>query len=173
MHNIFLTGEKNVGKSTIIKKILQSLSSSVGGYSTEFIMKNNLKYFYLTSLSHKSNKSLMAIGDPSIKKIIKIYKYAFNVFGASLILDSINTKDVIILDEIGFIENNCNEFKDSIIKALDSEKIIIGVLKDFNGDFINCIKNRKDVTLFNVNEVNREEIPEIIMDMIKDKECRI
>ncbi|MBU5484712.1 nucleoside-triphosphatase [Clostridium sp. MSJ-11] len=173
MYNIFLTGEKNVGKSTIVEKILQSLSSSIGGYSTEFIMKNNLKHFYLTSLSHKGNKTLMAIGDHSIKKIIKIYEYAFNVFGAGLILDSIHTKDVIILDEIGFIENDCDEFKASVIKALDSKKIIIGVLKNYNGEFINYIKDRKDVILFNINEENREEIPKIIIDMIRNKQCII
>lgn len=52
------------------------------------------------------------------------------------------------------------------MNALDSNKIVLGVLKDFNGDFINKIKKRKDVIIFRVTKENRNILPEIIYKKI-------
>ncbi|KAJ48802.1 nucleoside-triphosphatase [Clostridium tetanomorphum] len=166
MLNIFLTGEKGIGKSTIIHKIIKRYEYSIGGYTVIPIIRENFKYFYITSINNGIENSLMAIGDINKKKIIHIYEDALENFASKLINSDINKKEIIILDEIGFIESQCNNFKTAVMNALDSNKIVLGVLKDFNGDFINKIKKRKDVIIFRVTKENRNILPEIIYKKI-------
>ncbi|PRR77165.1 Nucleoside-triphosphatase THEP1 [Clostridium liquoris] len=166
MYNIFLTGEKGIGKTTIINKILSRINCEADGYTVKPIIEGTLKHFYITSIKDDAKKALMATGDTTKRKIINIYGDSLNKFGTELVNNSVNTKDIIILDEIGFIESKCSNFKNSIINALNSNKIVIGVLKEFNGDFINSIKKREDVILFTVSEKNRDELPGVILNIL-------
>lgn len=178
MYNIFLTGEKGIGKTTLINKILNHINCDIGGYTVKPIIEGNLKHFYISSIEDISKKALMATGDTTKRKIVTIYEDSLNNFGAELINECIKTKDLIILDEIGFIESKCINFKNSVIKALNSNKTVIGVLKEFNGDFIKIIKERDDVILFVVNERNRDELLPCILETLKrkgdinDKTCK-
>ncbi|WP_027623915.1 nucleoside-triphosphatase [Clostridium lundense] len=168
MHNIFLTGEKGIGKTTIIYKILDHLNCDVDGYTVKSIVHGTLKDFYITSIKDHTKKALMATGDITKRKIINIYEDSLNNFGAELINNCIKTNDIIVLDEIGFIESNCNNFKNAIINALNSNKLVLGVLKEFNGDFINSIRSRDDVILFRVDEKNRDETLSLILTVLNE-----
>lgn len=167
LHNIFLTGEKGIGKTTIIYKILDHLNCDVDGYTVKPIVHGTLKDFYITSIKDDTKKALMATGDITKRKIINIYEDSLNNFGAELINNCIKTNDIIVLDEIGFIESNCNNFKNAITSALNSNKVVLGVLKEFNGDFINNIRSRDDVILFVVNQKNRAQIPVVILNILR------
>ncbi len=168
LHNIFLTGEKGIGKTTIIYKILDHLNCDVDGYTVKSIVHGTLKDFYITSIKDHTKKALMATGDITKRKIINIYEDSLNNFGAELINNCIKTNDIIVLDEIGFIESNCNNFKNAIINALNSNKLVLGVLKEFNGDFINSIRSRDDVILFRVDEKNRDETLSLILTVLNE-----
>ena len=67
-------------------------------------------------------------------------------------------KDIIILDELGFFENNSKRFKYKIYELLDSDKIILGTLKDYDCEFLNNIRKRNDISLIEVTKENREKI---------------
>ena len=50
MNNLFLTGKIGVGKSTILKKILEKINTSIGGYVTERIINPPIKTYRIRSL---------------------------------------------------------------------------------------------------------------------------
>ena len=56
--NIFLTGEKYTGKSTLIQNVLDELNLSAGGYVTERIIKGNKRVYIVKSL-HNSSESIL------------------------------------------------------------------------------------------------------------------
>ena len=50
MKNLFLTGEIGVGKSTLLKKLIEKINTSIGGYVTERVIDNNTLKYNLISL---------------------------------------------------------------------------------------------------------------------------
>lgn len=85
------------------------------------------------------------------KRKICGYEEAFNTEGVALLNDeSTKNADLIIMDELGWMESGAAEFSKAVLETLDyaSEKniAVFGVLrKDCNSDLINSIKMRPDV----------------------------
>ena len=97
---------------------------------------------------------------------IEVYRDSFEKRLAVDLKESLKESEIIILDEIGRFEENFNEFKESVYRVLDSEKLVLGVLKKYDGEFINSIKNRIDTLVFEVNYDNRDIIPMKVIDSI-------
>lgn len=74
---------------------------------------------------------------------------------------------MILIDELGFFENDAINFKKKIIEVLESDTKVIGVLKKKDTEFLNSIKQRADVLVIEVNERNRNYIEEKIRTYLK------
>ena len=80
-----------------------------------------------------------------------------------------NTK-LILLDEIGRLESNAYTFKKRIVEALDSEKVVLGVLQKAENEFLIDIIKREDTVVFDIDNLTNYEINEVnkkILDIIK------
>ena len=64
--------------------------------------------------------------------------------------------DLIIMDELGILEDDCALFKDAVIRCLDSDKNILGVIKNKSSEFLDGVRNRKDVQIFKLTDTNRD-----------------
>lgn len=183
MNNIFITGDIRVGKSTVIKNTLDLLKSSfenelkIGGYNCcrNINIQNNITLYeyFLVSLTDSSSYKIIENKIINNKDNVKIFPQNFNIYSKKLETDIENCQ-LIILDEIGFAESNSYEFINILNKALDSNKIVLGVLKRKNCQLINDIKKRDDLLLFDINENNRnfiyEDIYKMILDLLLKKE---
>lgn len=164
--NIFLTGAPSSGKTTVIKKIIASLKYPANGFYTEeervagkrvgFLMKtlDGIKG-YLAHQDIKSDFHIRRYG-VSIKNIEDI---------AVPSISPINN-NIIILDEIGKMECFSEVFKQAALKALDSSNIVIGTITFGGDDFIQGIKNRKDIEIHEVTIDNRDLLPDLILNAI-------
>lgn len=162
MKNVFVTGKKGIGKSTLLKKILEDIASSLGGFMQEKILNEKISFFNVISLYDLNDNYI--IGSYDIKKNC-VYPLIenFNIISKNVLNKSLYHRELIILDELGFLEEGSELFKETIYKILDSNKPVLGVLKECNTDFINKIQNRKDVCVIKIDELNRDSIkPEII-----------
>ena len=156
MKNIFLTGEKHIGKSTLIQSILNRLNLSVGGYITERVIKNN-KTTYIARSLYNGSESYPIANVNNSDRTREVFMDSFDIGIVSILEKSLKNRDVIILDELGFFEDNSKIFKYKIYELLDSNKVILGVIKDCNCEFLNNIRQRDDVLLIKVTKENREE----------------
>jgi nucleoside-triphosphatase len=154
MNNIFLTGNPGSGKSTIIKKLIEQMDCSIGGFIENKIFEYNKTVFEIASLSDGLRG---VIGETSGLKNTRINPSIFETLGIKILSDSLKDSDVIIIDELGFFESSCKKFIMSVNKALDSKKPVIGVLKKYDSDFLNSIKNRNDTYIIEVTEENRDD----------------
>ena len=166
MKNLFLTGEKRIGKSTIIRKITKKVDHSLGGYITERKIEDNIKTFTINSLYDVTEKHIIAnIDIKNNSKDIIIDSFEKKL---PLILDnSLKYRDLIVLDELGFMENHIETFTSKVYELLDSEKPVFGVLKDFDCEFLNKIRNRNDVIILEITKENRDNILDEIVDILK------
>lgn len=165
--NVFLYGSSGVGKSTIINKIVNSVSCSIGGFKEEHILNGEEKIFNIISMLDGEIKG--TIGE--FKYIDGSYKLismdrTFNVQGVDILMNSLN-KDLIIMDELGRLEDRAEEFKAMVNKVLNSNKVVLGVIKPFDTRFLKEIKSREDVVTIEVTLSNREYIEDEIKEILK------
>ncbi|MCR2043675.1 nucleoside-triphosphatase [Anaerosalibacter massiliensis] len=166
MNNLFLTGEIKVGKSTVLKKVLKKINIPVGGYMTEKTICNDITTHTVKSLYDNIEKYIIAkINNKNFSR--KIFMESFSTGIPSILDKSLENRDIIVLDELGFMENDINIFTSKIYRLLDSDKIVLGVLKKYDCEFLNNIKARDDVIIIEITEENRDLILNKILNIIK------
>lgn len=172
LNNIFLTGEIQVGKTTLLNNIIKRLNYSVGGFQTCRNIYNdngNIKReFFIKSLINNNHKYKIAtITSFEDRFNVEPYTSAFETIANTIIRESIKKCDVIVLDELGFLESNAFDFQSSVFEALNSYKLTIGVIKPRSIPFLDKIRNRDDVHIFEVTKENRNKILNDILNVMK------
>lgn len=166
MNNLFLTGQIGIGKSTLLKKIIEKINLSIGGYITEKTIKDSIKIFTVRSLYNGIEKHTIAkIYTKDASK--KVFVNSFNSIAASVLHMSLKYRDLIVLDELGFMENDINSFTSKVYELLDSNKVVFGVLKDHDCEFLNNIRKREDTLIIKITKENRDKILEDIISILK------
>lgn len=162
--NILLTGKPGIGKTTLIKKVLESFPGRKGGFYTEEIREKcervgfRIKTFQGKEgiLAHVNKKTELRVG-----------KYGVNIedlenIAARSIEKAIIESDLIIADELGRMELYSPRFQEVVIEALDSKKPLLGSIQDRSNEFLDGIRKRDDVRIIRVDRENRESLtPEI------------
>jgi nucleoside-triphosphatase len=164
LKNLFLTGKKGIGKTTLLKKVLDKLDVSIGGYTTQRLFEGYYRKYVAKSLYDNKEYPIIRVDSRDDSKV-----WFHEVFEENLVplLDKSLERDLIVLDELGCSENNIIKFTSKVFEILDSSKIVFGVLKEDNCEFINNIKKRKDVTLITVTEENRDYLLDEILSILK------
>lgn len=165
LKNLFLTGKKGVGKSTLLKKALDSLDLSVGGYVTERIFDGVYRKYAVRSLCKPyENYIIIKVDSRDDSKV-----WYPSVFEDNLVplLDKSLSKDIIVLDELGSSENKIVKFTSKVFEVLNSSKIVFGVLQDGSCEFTDAIKSRDDVVIIRVTEENRDCLLDEIVGILK------
>ncbi|MGH4117280.1 nucleoside-triphosphatase [Clostridium sp.] len=166
--NIFLTGEIHIGKSTAINKFLEKYKQktiSISGFKTKPLYENEfLKGYYIESQiqSMFCNASENLVG---INKILGKGKSCYGIpkvfdeKGVEILLESIKmSNSIILMDELGFFENDALKFQSQVHRTLDSPHRVMGVLKEKTNDFLRSVASRKDVKVIRVTLENRDSI---------------
>lgn len=176
MNNILLTGDKQIGKSTIIDTTINLLKNnlqsnvSIGGYriKREIYTKDNIttRIFFINCLLDDSSYKIIENKVTNEQWEMNTFIEGFNNYSFNL-NKSISSCDLIILDEIGFTESKADEFVKNLYSALNSFKPVLGVIRNKECSFINNIKNREDVLLISVNEENRNYLPNEILKLLE------
>lgn len=166
MKNIFITGERGIGKSTLLNKVVKNMNCSIGGFIQEKVFTDKTTSFNVVSLYNLEDSYTIGIYDKE-KEVLHSDLSIFNVISEEILLKSLGNRKLIILDELGFMEENAKLFKETIIKVLNSDTPVLGVLKECDGNFIQQIKMREDVQVIRINENNRNSMADEILHMLK------
>ena len=159
--NIFLTGEIQVGKSTIINKFLDSHKNlKVGGFRTISNFDENLGVIggvYIVSALDENPifTEDNHVGDRG--EIKKGYPDKFNSKGVEFLSD-LNDCDLILMDEIGFMESQAKDFSKTILDILDKDIPVIGVVKPKSKGLPLEVKNHPKTKLLTITEENRNDL---------------
>lgn len=159
--NIFLTGKINCGKSTIINQFQDNYSGSICGYKTVRAKTCLDDFFgvYLLDIKDSDNSLDLEnkVGDCFENKSLICYENIFNSLGVS-ILENYQHTSLVIMDEIGVLEKDCERFKKMIIECLDSHTSVLGVIKQKDSIFLNYIRARNDVLVIEVTPLNNQDV---------------
>ena len=163
MHkNILITGKIQCGKSTLINKILNKLTIPYSGYKTLPYYKDGKKSgYYIKSINLKNEmKEKISINiSNELSTKCEVFVNGFDITGVDILKSSMEDKNskIILLDEIGTLEKCSSKFMQEIDNCLNSEKMVIGVLKKKSDEFLNRISKRKDTFIVDIENSTNEE----------------
>ncbi len=170
---ILITGKPGVGKTTVIKKVLQKLGNkAIGFYTEDYRDPKTHRRKGFKVITYNGKEEILA--DVDLKSEHRVSKYAVNVEGfeklAIPILEkALKEKDkILVVDEIGKMEFFSEKFKNLIKEIMENPEIkVIATIsqKDFH-PLIKKIKNLPDVELIEVTWENRDTLPQKIISII-------
>ena len=167
--NLLVTGLPGVGKTTLIKKLLESLKSlhPVGFYTEEIKEGGERKGFELVSLGGERQ----LLSHKGIQSSYRVGAYGVDLKGFEDFLGSISFFNsparLVIIDEIGKMECFCDRFIKLLEEILDSEKWVIATIALRGSGLIEKIKTRQDIRLFEITHRNRDDLFSEILDEVK------
>ncbi len=167
----FLTGERQVGKSTLINKLISETGASVGGFRTSFD-KNRFTSAHRNLYMYDAAKSFIPDDEHIICRMIpgEILPRTerFDTLGSTYINRALkNSCELLIMDECGRLENKAEIFKASVIKALDKAPLVLGVIQIELPKWTEAIFNRPDVELVHISVENRDYETKRLIDAVR------
>lgn len=160
MKNILITGRPGVGKTTLIKEIAKKLGRKAAGFYTEETRRGGERVgFKIKTLDGKTG-TLSSVDTDSPYRIgrYKVNLAEFENIALPVIERALATSKVVIIDEIGPMELFSQDFKDTVLKALDAPNQLIATIKQKGEKFVEKIKSRADVTIFTLQPDNQERL---------------
>lgn len=163
--NVFLTGNVQVGKSTAIKRFLEKENISSLGFTTHLDRSTGLLTIKIIGKDgDREIKAAAPIGGSRPVPDIE----AFDRAGKMLTDMDTSDCDMLIMDELGFMERDAHVFTDAVPAMLDRGIRTVGVLRNKpDGPFWNMLHERDDTVILTVDEENRDDIPDIISRYMK------
>jgi nucleoside-triphosphatase len=158
--NYLLTGHPGVGKTTIIKKVIEKLKLPAGGFYTEEIREDNMRTGFAVAalsgfkgvLAHRNFRSRYKVGKYGVGV------HTLNKIGVKEIQMCLMERKMIIIDEIGKMELLSPQFQEVVEKALNADNPVLGTITLARHPFVQKIKARDDVEIIEVTKENRDKV---------------
>lgn len=164
--HVFLTGEKQVGKSTLLTKVTEDLKIEPAGFITRpYYIENRIKGHYMHSLL-PCEENDVPISIRHRKNASLPIRSSFDEFGATILQKS-RHQAWILMDELGVLEEEAEVFKAQVFACLDGEGRVLGVLKKADTPFVSQIRKRNDCTILELTQTNRAEVYNQLVAMLK------
>jgi nucleoside-triphosphatase len=164
-----LTGMPGTGKTSLVRKMVNTLKDRAGGFYTEEIRVNGIRQgFRIVTLDGQNS----VFAHINIQSPFRVSKYGVDIRG----LDSIGIpvlqratreRDLVIIDEIGKMELFSDKFKSTVLEIIESGKKILGTIMLKSDPWADEIKKKPQVKLIYVTRNNHNEILEDVQKWIK------
>lgn len=172
--HIIIIGERQVGKSTLVRKLMAWLETqgvSTCGVITQGseLRENGMRYIYLYDLASPEREQTEDYWVAEVGKGKKtVNRDGFAVRAVSY-LDKATAEDVVILDELGFIETEIEEFTSKIMQLLNGDiPTIIVTKKVARSSFVDELKQCETANIFYIDEENRDELFEEVRSVLEE-----
>jgi nucleoside-triphosphatase len=164
-----LTGRPGSGKTTVIKQAISGQEIKSGGFYTEEIRTAGVRQgFRIITLD--GHDAVLSHVDNTGR--YRVSRYGVDVANlddtaVAAIERAIADSDVIVIDEIGKMELFSARFKEAVLKAIDSDKKVLGTIMLNPHSFADKIKRRPDVKVIELTRANNEQVLKEITDWLK------
>jgi len=157
--HLFLTGEKQVGKSTILRRLIEVRKLDCAGFETQaFYLNGERRGFTLHGRVPMPlyENDCICCARIAEKKAAPVLE-TFSQNGVNILRLSLESAaPYILMDEIGRLESKSDAFCAQVLRTLDGEKRVFGVLQKCSSALVEQIMAREDVTVLTVTQENRE-----------------
>jgi nucleoside-triphosphatase len=157
---LLLTGDPGIGKTTLIRHVVESLGQPVGGFYTQEIRQGKQrKGFEIVTLD--GQRGLLAHVDIHGQRRISRYGVnttALEEVAIPTILKAVNDHAIVIIDELGPMEFCSKIFCQTVLKILQGDSSVLGSIVKRHTPFSDRIKSLPEVMLVEVTRHNRDHL---------------
>lgn len=161
--HLFLTGRKQVGKSTVLGKLLEGRDEALGGFRTRRIRTDAGADIYMLPPAGEGGYEAENILFRRRAGKLEVNPADFDRLGGAMLEKSKNA-DLLLMDELGPTELEAYGFQRAVLTALEGDKPVYGVLQQADSPFLDQIAARDDVCVITVTEENREDLPRLLLE---------
>jgi nucleoside-triphosphatase len=165
---ILLMGRPRVGKTTIIKEVVKRLAGRAGGFYTEEIRERGQRQgFRIVTLDGQEG----ILAHVNVKSRYRVSKYGVDLVslervGVTAIRQAIVASDCVVIDEIGKMELFSVAFKEAVLAAVESDKLVLGTIMLRSHPWADAIKSHPQVNLIKITEANRDTAAQLVLDSL-------
>ncbi|MFQ5761430.1 MAG: NTPase [Candidatus Bathyarchaeia archaeon] len=177
---VFLTGVPGVGKSTVIRRLVDELENrgfSVGGMLTSEIRtpEGVRKGFEILDLQTRRRgilASVDSVGGPRVGKY-RVNLMDLDGVGALAITTAVKTADIVVVDEIGPMELHSTVFKQALREALASRRVVVGTIhRSARDPVLEELRRNPKVTILEVTTENRSNLHARVLAELQSRQPR-
>jgi len=166
----FITGRPGVGKTTVLLNAANELKNkgyTVGGMLSREVRKESTRIgFEITDFNTGRRGWLAHVNQPNGPQVSKyrVNLYDLDQIGVNAVQNALKDAEVVIVDEIGPMELFSSAFRQVIKDAIDSQKLVLGVIHHSARDpIVDSIKKRNDTEIVEVTMGNRQRLHNLLI----------
>ncbi len=162
--NLLLTGRPGVGKTTLVRRVVQRLGRPAGGFYTRELRQHGRRIgFEIETLAGET--AILAHVD--IRSRYRVGRYGVDVealerVGVPAVRNALQQGWLVVIDEIGKMELYSEAFKAAVLEALDSPIPVLATITQSRHPWAERIKRRADVAIIEVTRENRDALVEVL-----------
>ena len=167
---LFMTGRSGIGKTTVLLNAAEELKAKgyyVGGMiSREVRQEGSRVGFEIINFKTGEKGWLAHINQPNGPQVskYKVNQKDLDSIGVRAIQTALRDADVVVIDEIGPMELFSQAFKQVVMDAMSSSKLVLGVIHQSARDpIIESIRNRDDTFIATTTFDNRNDLQNILI----------
>lgn len=168
---ILVTGRPGVGKTTLIKRIIDRLKGRAEGFYTEEIKEAGKRLgFRVTTLDGKE----AILAHINFKSTNQVGKYGVNLDEFERVAlppleKALTQENLVVIDEIGKMELFSGRFQNLVKKILDSSAPVLATIGKSAHPFIIQVLKRSDIYRVEITPANRGDLVAQLTRLIKTK----
>ena len=165
MRHILIVGRNGVGKSTLIRALIEAIPAPVCGVITkkEAPGPDGFCPVYIHTF-----------GDP--KQYSEANRIGLCREGRSIAFPEVFDRfsqqmrfprgGVIVFDELGFLESNANQFTEAVLKTLDDAPFVIAAVRDKSTPFLDAVRAHPRADVYRIDTDNRDALRMTLLESL-------
>jgi nucleoside-triphosphatase len=160
-----LTGRPQVGKSSAIKNIVNMVGmESCGGFYTEEIREHGTRRgFRLVTFDGREG----ILASKGLASPLRIGGYGvdltcLNTLGVTSVYTALQSKKLIVIDEIGPMEILSEQFRQMVLDVLNSSISLLGTIALRSHLWLDMVKRHERVMVYELTTDNRDQVVQVL-----------
>jgi nucleoside-triphosphatase len=167
---VLLTGRPGCGKTTLIRRVIDSLGVEADGFYTQEVRgpDGRRRGFQIITL----DGSTATLSSVDLRSPYRVGRYGVDLAGIDgvavpAIRRAVQSQRLVVVDEIGKMELFSLSFRRAVLEALEDGRCLLGTILLGPHPFADSIKARPDVRVIELTEANRAQMHEKVISLVR------
>ena len=165
MRHILIVGHNGVGKSTVIRALIEALPVPVCGVITkkEAPQPDGFSPVYIHTYGAarhygEDNRIGLCREGHSVA-----FPEAFDRFSQKM---RFPRDGVIVFDELGFLESDAPLFTEAVLHTFDDAPLVLAAVRDKQTPFLDAVRSHPRADLYRIDMENRDSLRETLLAVL-------